>query len=153
MRCVSPANPAPAQALDLAHAALADYLIPNETEAETLTGVPANDLDQARTCALWLHRRGVARVIVTLGKNGALLSSPEETEHVPPFPVSAIDSSGAGDAFIGSLAVFLAEGYAAREVVSRANLYAALSTLSPGTQRSFVSRERFDAEWAHSSGG
>jgi ribokinase len=146
-------NPAPAQALDLTQAALADYLIPNETEAAALTGAPVNDLEQARACALRLHSQGVARVIVTLGKNGALLSFPEEAAHIRPFPVSAIDSSGAGDAFIGSLAVFLAEGYAPREAVSRANLYAALSTLSPGTQRSFVSRERFDGEWAQRGQG
>ena len=67
---------------------------------------------------------------------------------VPPFPVDAVDTTGAGDAFIGSLAVFLAEGHAESDAVSRANLYAALSTTSPGTQKSFVTSERFEREWA-----
>ena len=58
-----------------------------------------------------------------------------------------VDTTGAGDAFIGSLACFLASGYEEGEAIARANLYAALSTLAVGTQRSFVGRERFEAEW------
>lgn len=54
---------------------------------------------------------------------------------------------GAGDAFIGSLAYFLASGHDETEAVARANLYAALSTTAPGTQKSFVTRDRFDAKW------
>ena len=89
---------------------------------------------------------GLRRVIVTLGANGALLPEPK-AEHVPPFAVQPVDTTGAGDAFIGSLACFLAGGCAEAEAISRANLYAALSTLSPGTQNSFVTRERFEEEW------
>jgi ribokinase len=62
--------------------------------------------------------------------------------------VNCIDSTGAGDAFIGSFAVFLGEGIAEKEAVRRANLYAALSTTGVGTQKSFYDRGRFDAEWA-----
>jgi ribokinase len=68
--------------------------------------------------------------------------------HVPAFAVQPVDTTGAGDAFIGSLACFLAEGMAEMDAIARANLYAALSTLGAGTQKSFVTRERFDAEWA-----
>jgi ribokinase len=68
--------------------------------------------------------------------------------HVPAFAVRPVDTTGAGDAFIGSLACFLAEGMAEMDAVARANLYAALSTLGAGTQKSFVTRERFDAQWA-----
>ena len=68
-------------------------------------------------------------------------------EHVPAFAVKTVDSTGAGDAFIGSFAVFLGEGRDEREAVSRANLYAALSTTGVGTQKSFVTRTRFDEEW------
>jgi ribokinase len=141
-------NPAPGQPLDLRELANADYLIPNETEAEALTGAPVRNLDDARKCARWLLERGLRRVIITLGANGALLAGAEGIEHLPPFPVEPVDTTGAGDAFIGSFAVFLASGCPEREAVARANLYAALSTLAPGTQKSFVSLERFQAEWA-----
>jgi ribokinase len=66
--------------------------------------------------------------------------------------MKSIDSTGAGDAFIGSFAVFLAEGVAEKEAVRRANLYAGLSTTGVGTQKSFYERERFDAQWASQSG-
>jgi ribokinase len=68
--------------------------------------------------------------------------------HVPPFAVTAVDTTGAGDAFIGSLAVFLAEGVAEKEAVARASLYAALSTTRVGTQKSLPRRAEFAAEWA-----
>ena len=140
-------NPAPGQELDLAQVAHADYVIPNETEAEALAHVPVHNLEDAKTCAQKLLDGGVRRVIVTLGANGALCAGPEGMAHVPAFPVQPVDTTGAGDAFIGSLACFLAEGMAEMDAIARANLYAALSTLGAGTQKSFVTRERFDAEW------
>ena len=66
-------NPAPAQAIDFREVALADYVIPNETEAEALTGMPVRNLDQARACAQQLLGKGVGVWIVTLGSDGALL--------------------------------------------------------------------------------
>jgi ribokinase len=66
--------------------------------------------------------------------------------------MESIDSTGAGDAFIGSFAVFLAEGVPEKEAVRRANLYAGLSTTGVGTQKSFYDRQRFDVEWASQSG-
>ena len=141
-------NPAPGMKLDLNAAGDADYVIPNETEAETLSAKPVRSLDGARSCAETLLADGLRRVIVTLGANGALLAGSDGMWHAPPFPVTPVDTTGAGDAFIGSLAVFLAEGCEEHEAISRANLYAALSTLSPGTMKSFLTRERFDAKWA-----
>jgi len=141
-------NPAPGQALDLAQAAQADYLIPNETEAEALTGIAVGDLEDAKEAARRLLDGGVRRVIVTLGANGSLLAGPDGMTHVAPYAVQPVDTTGAGDAFIGSLACFLAEGLPEMEAIARANLYAALSTLGAGTQKSFVTRERFNAEWA-----
>jgi ribokinase len=136
-------NPAPAQTLDLYQAGLADYVIPNETEAEILSGMPVRNLEDAFACAKALQQRGLSRVILTLGANGALF----QDEHIAPHPVEAVDTSGAGDAFIGSLAVFLSSGYSEQEAISRANLYAALSTLAVGTQKSFVDLDRFNEEW------
>ena len=141
-------NPAPAQVLNLREAGLADYVIPNETEAEILSGMPVRNLDDARRCARKLLEGGLSRVIVTLGANGALLGD----LHVAPFAVEPVDTTGAGDAFIGSLAVFLSSGFSELEAISRANLYAALSTLAIGTQKSFVDSERFNSEWQRRSG-
>jgi ribokinase len=141
-------NPAPAQILNLQEAGSADYVIPNETEAEILSGMPVRNLDDARLCAKKLLDGGLNRVVITLGANGALFGD----QHVAPFAVEPVDTTGAGDAFIGSLAVFLSSGYNEWEAISRANLYAALSTLSIGTQKSFVDAERFNREWQRRSG-
>jgi ribokinase len=140
-------NPAPAQVLDLKEAR-ADYIIPNETEAEIISGMRVETLDDARKCAKKLAEDGASRIIITLGANGALAGD----RHVAAFPVEPVDTTGAGDAFIGSFAVFLSNGYSETEAISRANLYAALSTLAIGTQKSFVSAELFNEEWRRRSG-
>lgn len=146
IRCIL--NPAPGQPIDVKAVADLDYFVPNESEAETITGMPVRDLEDAKRCAEKLLSSGVRRVIITLGSNGSLLAGREGMEHVPAFDVKSIDSTGAGDAFIGSFAVFLGEGLLEREALRRANLYAGLSTTSVGTQKSFYERARFDAEWA-----
>jgi ribokinase len=140
-------NPAPAQPLDLQAAGFADYVTPNETEAEALAGVGTAKVEDARRCARTLLDRGLRRIVITLGANGCLLAEPGNMQQVSPFAVTPVDTTGAGDAFSGSLACFLAEGYSELESLSRANLYAALSTLAPGTQKSFVTRQRFEQEW------
>ena len=146
IRCIL--NPAPAQAVEMAALQELDYFVPNEHEAETITGTAVKTVDDAKNCAGKLLAGGIRRVIITLGANGALLAGHEGSEHVVAFPVNCIDSTGAGDAFIGSFAVFLGEGIPEKEAVRRANLYAALSTTGVGTQKSFYDRARFDAEWA-----
>ena len=146
IRCIL--NPAPGQPIDLNSLAGLDYFVPNESEAETITGMPVKNAEDAKKCAAKLLESGIRRVIITLGANGSLLAGSDAMEHLPAFPVKSIDSTGAGDAFIGSFAVFLGEGLAEREAVRRANLYAGLSTTGVGTQKSFFSRARFDAEWA-----
>jgi len=145
IRCIL--NPAPGQSVDMQALQGLDYFVPNESEGATITGMPVRNLDDAKKCAEKLVTGGIGRVILTLGANGSLLAGREGMEHLPAFPVKAIDSTGAGDAFIGSFAVFLAEGLAEREAVRRANLYAGLSTTGVGTQKSFYERARFDAEW------
>ena len=150
IRCI--VNPAPAQPVDLDALAGLDYFVPNETEAETITGMPVRNVDNAKKCAEKLLSGGIKRVIITLGANGSLLAGRDGMEHVPAFNVNSIDSTGAGDAFIGSFAVFLGEGLPEREAVRRANLYAGLSTTGVGTQKSFYDRARFDAEWTARSG-
>ena len=146
IRCI--VNPAPAQAIEMGRLKDLDYFVPNESEAETITGAPVKNIDDAKKCAEKLLAGGVRRVIITLGANGSLLAGKDVNEHVAPFGVKSVDSTGAGDAFIGSFAVFLGEGVPEREAVRRANLYAGLSTTGVGTQKSFYDRARFDAEWA-----
>ncbi len=152
IRCI--VNPAPGQPVDLAALAGVDYFVPNETEAETISGMPVRSVADAEACAAHLVRQGLRRVIITLGEKGALLAHEGGVELVAPYPVTTKDTTGAGDAFVGSFAVFLGEGLSERDAIARANLYAALSTTSVGTQKSFVTRERFEDEWrAREAGG
>jgi ribokinase len=144
VRCI--VNPAPALPADLGLLALADYLILNETEAEVIAGRQVQSQADLNACVDALLDRGFRRVILTLGARGAVLASRSSRVHVPAFQVSVTDTTGAGDAFIGSLAVFLGEGMPDEEAVTRANLYAALSTTRTGTQKSFARRAEFEAE-------
>jgi ribokinase len=145
IRCI--VNPAPAQPIDPRQLNAADYFIPNETEAEVITGLPVHSFDEAKKCATALLQLGFRKVLLTLGSRGALLASPESSELIPPFPVNPVDTTGAGDAFIGSFAVFLGAGLPEKEAVIRASLYAALSTTKVGTQKSFPTRAAFESEW------
>ena len=146
IRCIL--NPAPAQAVDMNALSGLDYFVPNESEAETIAEMPVRDVDDAKKCAQKLLASGMRRVIITLGAKGSLWAGQDGIEHLPAFQVNAIDSTGAGDAFIGSFAVFLGEGLPEREALRRANLYAGLSTTGVGTQKSFYERARYDEEWA-----
>ncbi len=144
IRCM--VNPAPALPANLAELAAAEYLILNETEAEVISGHPMRSAADHNACVNELLAKGFRRVVLTLGAQGALLASSSSRVHIPSFKVSAVDTTGAGDAFIGSLATFLSEGMTEQEAVRRANLYAALSATRVGTQKSFSPRAEFEAE-------
>ena len=144
IRCI--VNPAPALPVDFGMLAAADWFVPNESEAEAITGLPVHTLDDAKRCADFLLGRGLSHVVMTLGERGSLLATRQGMEWISPFKVDPIDSTGAGDAFIGSFAVFLAEGLTDKEALRRASLYAALSTTRVGTQKSFLTRGEFDRE-------
>lgn len=137
-------NPAPAASLPDELLALTDICVPNEHETETLTGLAIRTLDEGERAARALLARGVRTVILTLGERGALVVTAEIVEHVAPISVKAVDPTGAGDAFIGSLAVFLGEGVRLREAVRRANAIAALSVTKLGAQTSLPSRAEAD---------
>lgn len=134
-------NPAPAAPLPDEVLLLSDIVAPNETETELLTGLPVHTLEEAEQAAYALRRRTPGAVIITLGERGALLVDDTGATHVPGIQVNAVDSTGAGDAFIGSLAVFLAEGQALRDAIRRANAVAAVSVTKIGTQISFPRRD------------
>ena len=140
-------NPAPAQHVDFELLRGVDYFIPNESEAQTITGMTVHSADDAKKCAQFLLEKGVRRVIITLGERGCFVAGEDGMELIPSFKVQSVDTTGAGDAFIGSFAVFLGEGVPEKEALRRANLYAALSTTKIGTQKSFCSRTEFEKEW------
>lgn len=140
-------NPAPARpSLPDELYRLSDIFCPNESETELLTGQPVGNLDEATRAARVLLERGAGTVILTLGERGSLLVTPETCVHVPATPVRALDTTGAGDAFIGSLAYFLAAGKSISDAMRRANYIAAISVQSSGTQTSFPNAAELPAE-------
>ena len=103
-------NPAPARALPPALLAQVDYLIPNETEAALLTGLPVDGPESAGAAAAALRGQGARTVIVTLGAAGILIADARGTRHVPALPTDVVDTTAAGDAFIGGFATGIGEG-------------------------------------------
>jgi ribokinase len=135
-------NPAPAQPLPDALLELTDYLIPNESEAALLTGLPVESVEQAERAALSLLVRGARTVIVTLGAQGALIcSAGAAAELVPAFAAGpVVETTGAGDAFCGGFAAALSEGVSVREAVRFGCATAGLSVTRAGTAPSMPSR-------------
>jgi ribokinase len=139
-------NPAPAAKLDFDAIKAASYLVPNETELEVISGLPVTNVDEARIAAKTLLDQGLANVIVTLGDKGALwLPRGKEEFLAPPHKVASTDTTGAGDAFIGSFAYHLLALGDVKEAMKMANRYAAVSTTKPGTQKSFPNAAEFAA--------
>ena len=120
MKTVLDPAPAPADGLDDELLRLVDLLTPNETEAEALSGVAVRDVESAARAGARLRERTQGDVVVTLGADGCVWSSSTGFEHVPAPSVKAVDTTGAGDAFNGGLAVALARG----EPIARALLLA-----------------------------
>jgi ribokinase len=137
-------NPAPAAPLADDLLALADLCVPNETEAERLTGLAVTNHAQAEAAARQLQARGAKTVLVTLGAQGVLVVE-QQVRHVPGLSVQAVDTTGAGDAFIGGLAVFLAEGLALEQATARACAVAALSVTRLGAQAALPTRAELES--------
>lgn len=120
---------------------LCDTICVNETEITALTGMPVEDIPQVKKAAIELIRRGVHSVVVTLGKKGAFYASEKETFFVEGQSVKTVDSTGAGDCFIGSFSHFLSKERTPKECISLANKIAAISVQKKGTQTSYPERE------------
>ena len=138
-------NPAPAQPLPDTLLSLVDCLTPNATEAHILTGVPVDGPEAAVRAAQGLLAQGVRSVIVTLGSQGVLYCDGKSALHFPSFPVEAVDTTAAGDAFNGALAVGLAAGGTWEEALPLANAAAALTCTKRGAQTSFPHRADVEA--------
>lgn len=139
-------NPAPAAGLTDRLLSHCDYATPNESEAEALTGKPVATVDDAIRAAEALMARGVRRVIVTLGENGALYHDGTAPVHVPAMRAGdVVETTGAGDAFNGAFATALAEGMDPATAVRFANATAAISVTRPGTAPSMPGRAEIDA--------
>lgn len=129
-------DPAPAAPLEGQLLRLLSYLTPNESEAARLTGVEVRDEASARAAARQLRQAGARSVIVTMGAKGALVVGAEEDVFVPGHAVQALDSTAAGDAFNGGLALALARGLPVADAVREACLVGALSVTRLGAQPS-----------------
>ena len=134
-------NPAPAQQLPEELLSLTDILIPNETEAAMLSGCNVDTDDGIRQAASRLRQSGVKTIIMTSGNRGASLITENEIEHFPAFPVEPVDTTAAGDAFVGSFAVAFAEGRPLAEAVKFGNAAGALASTKPGAQPSMPGRD------------
>lgn len=134
-------NPAPARPITTELLELTDVLIPNETEVSGLTGFTVDSVESARQAASLLRDRGVRSVVVTLGERGAVVDTESGVTVIKAIQVTSIDSTGAGDAFVGTLAAELGAGSPLVLAAKRANAVAALSVTRPGTQTSFPTRE------------
>ncbi|CAN7188462.1 ribokinase [Rhizobium sp. LjRoot254] len=127
-------NPAPAQKLDSQVFALCDYVTPNETETEILTGLPVTNVEEARVAAARLLELGVKTAIITLGEKGALYHSATESVLVAPFNAGPVkETTGAGDAFNGGFAAALSKGMTPLEAVRFGSAVAGISVTRAGT--------------------
>lgn len=139
-------NPAPAQTLDRAVLSLCDYVTPNEIEAEQLTGIPVQSVQDAEAAAAKLIEMGAKAAVITLGENGAFYFDGKTRVHQPAFNVGPVaETTGAGDAFNGALAVALGEKQPIVAAMAFACATASISVTRPGTARAMPSRDEIDA--------
>jgi ribokinase len=138
-------DPAPAQKLSVQLLEMVDVLTPNETEAQILTGIEVTDEDSAQRAAGKLLALGVKAVILTMGAKGFLICENQKVEFITALKVDAVDTTAAGDAFTGALAVGLARGQVLREAAVFANHVAALSVMTMGAQSSMPNAEQVES--------
>ena len=138
--CAVLLNPAPAQALPAALWPLVDILVLNETEARMLSGLASVDVGNAAEAAALLARRGPREVIVTLGADGVVWHSPLGMQRFAARKVKAVDTTAAGDTFIGALAALRVEGLPMEESLAHAIRAAAICVTRPGAQASMPTR-------------
>ncbi|MFZ6771151.1 ribokinase [Undibacterium sp. SXout7W] len=134
-------NPAPAQDLDAALLAQVDYLILNETEAAQLSQTEVTDQASARVAAEKLLALGTGTVLLTMGGHGALIAQADECHFIPAIKVNVVDTTAAGDTFVGAFAVAIANGLSIAEASREAQYAAALTVTRLGAQTSIPQRQ------------
>lgn len=139
-------NPAPSVPFPDAIYPLCDVIAPNESEAEGLTGQSVTTIDDARRAGEILLERGVGAVLITLGDRGALLHSADDSRHFAPMSAGkVIDTTGAGDAFLGGFSVALSEGRSMPDAVRFGIATASIAITRRGTAPAMPSRAEIDA--------
>ena len=142
-------NPAPAIPLRQEIYAKINYLIPNETEASLLTGVNVTDIPSAQKAAQILLDRGTKTVIITLGADGAFLATDQLKVHVPALKIDAVDTTAAGDAFIGGFASALVKGENIQSALKIGSAAGALAVTKAGAQTSLPTRQELEGFLNH----
>ncbi|WP_426617917.1 ribokinase [Pseudomonas rustica] len=139
-------NPAPAsRPLPADWFTAIDYLIPNESEATALSGLPVDSLETAEKAASHLIAMGAGKVIITLGAQGSLFANGQSFEHFPAPKVKAVDTTAAGDTFVGGFAAALAAGKSEAEAIRYGQIAAALSVTRAGAQPSIPTQSDVQA--------
>lgn len=136
-------NPAPAARLD-ADMLSVNYLVVNETESALISGLPVTSRAEAVTAAHRLRQMGADCVLLTLGADGAIVADLDGTRHYPAFPTHVVDTTAAGDTFIGGLAAGLAEGMKLDDAVMLGMAASALCVSRPGAQPSIPFRHEIE---------
>lgn len=138
-------NPAPCiPELDLNYICKCDFFAPNESELGILTNKSVNTVDEIKEAAHYISDKGVKNVIVTMGSKGVLWLNNNEEHFVEAYKVNAIDTTGAGDAFIGCFAHFYVTTKDILLSLKRATAFAALSVTRYGTQSSYPTKDEFE---------
>jgi len=137
-------NPAPVQTLSNALLAQVDYLVVNETEASQLSGIPVSDHDSARRASEKLLERGAAVVLLTMGEQGVCIAEPGGSQFIAAIKVDVIDTTAAGDTFVGAFAVGIARGLDIKTASIEAQYTAALAVTKLGAQTSIPQRSEVE---------
>ncbi len=137
-------NPAPAVPLDVSILSLVDYLIPNETEASLLSGIRVNDLESAEKSVRILKNVCPGTIMITMGEHGVLTAADGKMEFNQAFDVEALDTTAAGDTFIGTLAAFLIQKEPLKEAVKKAMAAAAIAVTRIGAQTSIPNQKEVE---------
>lgn len=134
-------NPAPAQSLSNDLLSNIHMIIPNETEAEIISGIKVTDVESAKKAADMICSKGVDIVVITMGSAGALIKEGNQYHQIPALRVKAVDTTAAGDTFCGAISVALSEGKSLVDAIKFANQCSAITVTRMGAQASIPYRK------------
>ncbi|WEV64709.1 ribokinase [Bifidobacterium sp. ESL0732] len=138
-------NPAPAQRIDAKHASMVNWIVPNEHEAETLSGIRVDSLQSAERASEKLMRQGFGNVVITLGSHGSFYKTADAEDKIDAFEVNAVDSTAAGDEFIGAFASQIAKDSDISNALVYSSAASALAVTKLGAQASLPTSQEIEA--------